>query len=120
MDGRVQDAVADFGRKKFGAQFADTITEAGIVGLLSKETLDPELLKSLQFKIVDVSVGKHHSVGIIVDGHAECAGNPVADVTHKNDIRKSVAIISKMVAGKVPVIGVFVVRSENGWKVEEV
>jgi carbonic anhydrase len=121
MDGRVQDTVAEFGRDKLGAQFADTITEAGVVGQLAKDNPDSSLLDALKFKVVDVSLGKHHAKGIIVDGHAECAGNPVDVETHKDDIRKSVALLKKMTGGSVPVIGVFVKRKSDSakWEVEE-
>lgn len=123
MDGRIQDAVAAFGRKKFGAKFPDTVTEAGIVGLLVKEPVDLKLLESIRFKVVAVSIGMHHSKGILVDGHQECAGNPVAEEKHKDDIRKSMAVIQRIVGGGLPVIGVFVKRSAedpNTWEVEEV
>jgi hypothetical protein len=116
MDGRVQDPVAHYGKQKFGASFPDTITEAGLVGKLSKNLLDEE---SLRFKIVDVSVGKHSSRGIVLHGHAECAGNPVGDEIHKEDIKKSVEIIKDLVGEEVKVVGVFVKRSESGWEVEE-
>lgn len=39
MDGRSQRAVATWGREKFDAEYADTITEAGLVGLLAKDHL---------------------------------------------------------------------------------
>lgn len=38
---------------------------------------------------------------------------------HKDDIRKSVAHMEHIVESKVPVVGVFVLRSEDGWKAEE-
>ena len=122
MDGRVQDVVAAFGRQKFDAKYADTITEAGIVGLLSKENIDQNLLDALKFKIVDVSIRKHHSKGIIVHGHAECAGNPVEDEKQKDDIRKAVTIIAEIVVGGVPVVGVFAGRLQKDpsrWEIKE-
>lgn len=122
MDGRVQDVIAKYGREKFDALFPDTITEAGLVGHLAKETPDQPLLDALKFKIVDVSLGKHHAKGIIINGHAECAGNPVPDDSHRDDIRQSVTVIKKIVNNSVPVVGVFVKRSSDGasWEVEEV
>ncbi len=117
MDGRVQDVVAQYGRRKFQAKYADTITEAGLVGKLSKELWD-----DLRFKIVDVSIGKHSSKGIVVHGHQECAGNPVDDEKHKEDIRKSVLSLKELV-GAHEVVGVFVVRSKSDpavWEVEEI
>lgn len=120
MDGRVQEAVAAFGQQKFGARYPDTITEAGLVGKLS--FTNPSLLEAIKFKVVDVSIGKHHAKGVIVHGHSECAGNPVDDEQQKNDIRRSVEIIKSMV-GSTPVIGVFVHRSQEDsthWVAEEV
>lgn len=122
MDGRVQEVIARFGREKFGALYPDTITEAGIVGLLGRETVDEILRESLEFKVVAVSVGKHHSRGIVVHGHAECAGNPVSDDLQKDDIRQAVKVIQGMV-GSLPVVGAFVHRSETDpseWIVEEI
>ncbi len=122
MDGRVQDVIAAFGRQRFGAKYPDTITEAGIVGLLAKEKVDQTLLDSITFKVVTVSIGKHHASGVVVHGHAERAGNPVEDDTQKDDIRKSVAILQQLV-GSVPVVGVFIKRSSEDssrWEAEEV
>lgn len=123
MDGRVHKPVVDFGRKVFSAHFADTITEAGLAGLLTKEFIDVSLLKSLKKKIF-VSLEKHHSKGIIVHGHQECAGNPVEDDIHKEDIKRTVEVVKLLVDSSVPVVGIFVKRaakSDNGaWEVEEI
>lgn len=121
MDGRVQEVIARFGRKKFQGTFPDTITEAGLVGLLAKDSVDDALLESVTFKVVTVSIGKHHSSGVIVHGHAECAGNPVSDDQQKDDIRRSIEVVKSLV-GSVPVVGVFVKRSASDptvWEVEE-
>lgn len=117
MDGRVQSVMAKLGSVKFDALYPDTITEAGIVGILAHNP-SQELLDSLKFKLL-VSIDKHHSKGILLDGHQECAGNPVDDARHKEDIEKSVEVISKLIENKVPVLGVFVVREGNGWKAEQ-
>ena len=122
MDGRVQRVIADFGREKFGSEFPDTITEAGLVGLLAKEKVDASLLNLIRFKIVDVSISKHHARGVIVHGHAECAGNPVDDMQQRDDIRRSVIQVKTLV-GSVPVVGVFVHRdpdNKSDWIAEEV
>jgi hypothetical protein len=122
MDGRVQDVIANFGREKFGVEYADTITEAGIVGLLAKSPVSHELMEDLKFKVTDVSVGKHHSAGVIVHGHAECAGNPVTDEKQKEDIKKSVEVIRSLV-NSIPVFGLFVHRSISDpevWVAQEV
>ncbi len=119
MDGRVQEPIMQFAQQKFGVQYVDTITEAGIVGILAKEHIDNSLLEALNFKIIRVSLEKHHSKGIIVHGHQECAGNPVRDEKQKDDIKNSVKLIGNMVGKKVQVIGVFVYRDKDIWETEE-
>ena len=128
MDGRVQRPVSEYGRQKFGAQFADTITEAGLVGLLSKIDLtasnaaDSELLLSSIKNKINISIEKHHSKGIVVHGHSECAGNPVDDEKHKDDVRHSVEVVKSLVSSAIPVTGIFVKRfpkDPTNWLVEE-
>ena len=118
VDGRVQWPVAMFGKEKFDARFPDTITEAGIVGLISNNP-SSEFVENLKFKLL-VSLDKHHSKGIVVDGHAECAGNPVSDEKYKEDIQASVEFIKNLISNRIPVVGVFVVRDGDSWRVEEV
>ena len=123
IDGRSQEPVIDFGRKKFGAIYPDTITEAGLVGLLAKNNIDRALLDSIKKKIL-ISLEKHHSKGIIVHGHQECAASDaVSSEKHKENIRKSVKAIQDLVNSSISVIGVFVKRSianPKTWEVEEV
>lgn len=120
MDGRVQEPIANFGRREFGALYPDTITEAGLVGKLAQEKLPEDLKSEFAFKLLEVSLGLHKSRGIIVHGHQKCAGNPVDDNKHLDDIRQSVERIEQMTKGKVPVIGVFVRETDKGWIVEKV
>ena len=115
MDGRVQEPVAKFGRQKLDARFADTITEAGLVGKLASENIDQGLIDSLKFKIAEVSGAKHHSKGVIVHGHQDCAGNPVDDETHKAQIKKAADFVRSIVQD-IPVIPVFVVKENGEWK----
>ena len=118
MDGRVQSVVAAFGSKKYGAKFPDTITDAGIVAKISKNP-DPKYCVDLQRKLL-VSIDKHNSKGIVVDGHQECAGNPVEDGVHVQDIQNAVEFIKVITSNRVPVIGVFVKRDSKAWIVEEI
>lgn len=117
MDGRIQDAVAEYGRKITGAKYADTITDAGIVKRISQNP-DPRYFVDLQKKLL-VSIEKHHSKGVIVDGHQECAGNPVEDKAHKKDIENAVEFIRILTADKVPVLGVFISNEKGKWQVVE-
>lgn len=117
MDGRVQEPVLTFGKEKFGVLYADTITEAGLVGVLSKKNIDKRLLSSLKKKIL-ISLEKHHSKGIIIHGHQECAGNPVDDEIHRKDVLKSAKIINSLISG-ILIIPVFVIRKGENWIVEK-
>lgn len=108
MDGRCQEAVALFGQERFGAVYPDTITEAGLVGQLSKEPIDQQLLASLKKKI-DISFKHHHSKGILVFGHEDCAGNPVPDDKHKQDVLAAVSVIRTLVDNpEIPIVPLFV------------
>ncbi len=124
MDGRCQEAVALFGQDRFGAMYPDTITEAGLVGQLSQEPLDQQLLISLKKKI-DISLKHHHSKGILVFGHQECAGNPVEDSKHKEDVLAVAEVVRTLVDNaEIPIVPLFVSRTlENDlsdWVVEEI
>ncbi len=122
MDGRVQWPVAKYGKEKFDARFPDTITEAGIVGLIANPPAggpDPKFVENLKLKLL-VSIEKHHSRGIVVDGHQECAGNSVSDGQHKQDIKASVEFVQNLIDNRVPVVGVFIVNDGNEWRPEEI
>ncbi len=107
MDGRVQKIIAEFGQKKFDAEYPDTITDAGLVGKLSRTKKGDDFYESIKSKLL-ISLEKHNSKGIVVHGHAECAGNPVDEKQHVLDIKKTADVLSKMVGNKIEIIPVFV------------
>lgn len=113
MDGRCQEAVWVFGKKKFSAQYPDAITEVGLVGALSRNP-SKEFLAQLKAKI-DISINKHHSKGIVVYGHQDCAGNPVDDEVHKKDTLKAADVIRSMVSEDISVAPVFIKRENGDW-----
>ncbi|MDP3955373.1 MAG: hypothetical protein Q8Q15_03365 [bacterium] len=117
MDGRVLEPVLNFGKELFGAKYGDTITEAGLVGLLSKEDVDQALLVSIKAKIT-ISLEKHHSKGIVIHGHEECAVNPVDDEIHKKDILKTAELIRSLFPN-IEVVPVFVKREGGNWNIEK-
>ena len=118
MDGRVQVPTRIFGEQKFHAKYPDTITDPGEVGILA-HFLSPEVLDRIKKELV-ISIEKHHSKGVLVHGHQDCAGNPVDDATQIADIKKNVEIVKGLVQNAVPVIGVFVKREKDEWMAEEV
>ncbi|HVZ12166.1 MAG TPA: carbonic anhydrase [Patescibacteria group bacterium] len=108
MDGRVQKAVNRYASLIFGAEFADTVTEAGLVGVFSKKETDPEMYEDVKGMIL-VSTDKHKSSGIIVHGHENCAGNPVNEEQQKEDIKKTVDTVQEILEDrKIEVHGVYV------------
>lgn len=113
MDGRGLRPVRKYGKRKFGVWYVDTITEAGLVGQIAGET-NPTLVEAIKKKIF-ISLEKHHSRGVIVHGHQDCAGNPVPDEKHKEDILKTAEIIRSFVPPQTPVIPVFVIRQNGVW-----
>jgi carbonic anhydrase len=117
MDGRVQIPIADYGQKRYSVLYPDTITEAGLVGVLANNP-SVELLEAIKQKVL-ISVEKHHSKGIIVHGHQHCAGNPVEDELHKEETKKAAAVIKGLVSEDIEVKSVFVNKTENGWEVKE-
>lgn len=118
MDGRVQAPIEEYGQKRYGARYPDTITEAGLVGLLGQERIDPSLLESIEKKLL-ISVEKHHSKGIVVHGHQECAGNPVQDDQHKKETINTARVIKGFIPDGLEVIPVFVERKNDDWLVRE-
>ncbi len=118
MDGRVQEPVLFFGQKKFNAKYADTITEAGLVGLLAKDNIDQALLDSIRKKVF-ISLEKHHSKGVIVHGHQECAGNSVGDEQHRKDTLRAAEIIKSFAPSGVLVMPAFVEKNHDDWITKE-
>ena len=118
MDGRVQAPILEYGQKRYGARYADTITEAGLAGLIENEDVDKKILESIKNKVL-ISIEKHHSKGIIVHGHQDCAGNPVDETLHREQTINTAREIRNFVSGDIEVMPVFVVRDGESWKVEE-
>ena len=114
MDGRVQLPVIKYLQKRFNIEYVDSITEAG-PNLILAEMQDTSNVKSI-LKRLKISVEKHDSMGIAIIGHADCAGNPVADDIQKIHIKKSLGFIRQQYE-KMEVIGLWV---DQNWKVHEV
>ena len=76
IDGRVQLPVIRYLKKRFDADYVDSITEAGPNLILS----DCNNTSSIQMILgkLRISVENHNSVGIAIVGHYDCAGNPAS------------------------------------------
>lgn len=114
MDGRVQLPVNKFLKVRFGADYVDTITEAGPNVALAGRG-DTGVVESI-LRRLRVSVEHHKSVGIGVVGHHDCAGNPAARDEQTRQTLRAVRYLQEEFPG-VPVIGLW---ADEAWEVSEI
>lgn len=88
MDGRVQVPVILHLLDRFGVEYIDTITEAGMVRYLSDEMKSPQTESTLHSILI--SIEKHGSRQIAIVAHDDCAGNPIPAEMQQDQIRVSV------------------------------
>lgn len=113
MDGRVQEPVINFLKKRFNAEYVDSITEAG-PNLILSENRETVLIESILDKL-NISVEKHGSAGIAVAGHYDCAGNPSSQNEQALHIKKSIQFL-KQNYKDIEIIGLWV---DKDWRVHE-
>jgi len=114
MDGRVQRSVLAYMLDRYGVPYVDTITAPGPNGILARREDETALASIL--RCVDVSIHKHHTVGIAVVGHYDCAGNP-GDKDYQNaDTRSAVRYLRSMYPEQ-KIVGLWV---DDTWTVEEI
>ena len=89
MDGRCQQSVGEWCKKNFGTDYADTITIAGLDGVLPQNAAERERAKTMAV----ISTEKHGARHAVVVGHSNCAGFPVSETEHMEAIKKSVDIV---------------------------
>ncbi len=114
MDGRVQLPVIRYLQKRFGAEYVDSITEAG-PNLILAEHKNGVSIQSILERL-KISVEKHHSVGIAIVGHYDCAGNPAPEDRQIIHLRKAVQFLRQHY-NDLEIIGLWV---DENWDVREV
>ena len=113
MDGRVQQPVIEFMKKRFRAQNVDLITEAGPNRILAEQHSETTI-QSI-FQRVDISVSAHKSKVLAVVGHYDCAGNPVG----KEEQVKQISSAIQFLRDKYPRIIIIGLWVNEKWEVEE-
>jgi hypothetical protein len=114
MDGRVQRSVLEYMLHRYEVPYVDTITAPGPNGILARREDETSLASIL--RCVEVSIDKHHTVGIAVVGHYDCAGNP-GDKEHQNaDTRAAVRYLRSKYPDQ-KIVGLWV---DDTWTVEEI
>ncbi len=112
LDGRVQEPVAKFLKKKFGASYVDAITAPGPVKVITNKSGSE--FNHIE-KGVGISINKHDSKGVAVVAHYDCAGFPAERREQIEELKKAVLIVKDWV--KVPVVGLWVGAN---WEAEEI
>jgi len=114
MDGRVQLPVISYLKKRFSADYVDSITEAGPNLILSNGKKDTSLQSILER--LKISVQAHNSVGIAVVGHHDCAGNPASKNEQIIQIQNAIKFL-RLQYKQIEIIGLWV---DANWQVQEV
>jgi hypothetical protein len=114
MDGRVQLPVIRYLQKRFGAEYVDSITDAGPNLVLSEGRITPRVQAILER--LKISIEKHGSVGVAIVGHYDCAGNPAPAEAQIIHIHKGKQLLREY-CGDIEVIGLWV---DEDFRVHEV
>jgi hypothetical protein len=113
MDGRVQLPVIEYLKRRFGAEYVDVITEPGPNLILAQQS-NHSLVESI-FERIKISVERHHSMGIAIAGHYDCAGNPASKEVQILHIKDAIA----MVHGRYRQIATIGLWVDENWEVNE-
>jgi len=113
MDGRVQLPVIWYLQRRFQAEYVDSITEPGPNCILANQT-DRVAVESILERL-HISVERHHSAGVAVVGHHDCAGNP-AGKEEQNEQTQSALTFLRRHHSDVPMIGLWL---DGDWRVVE-
>lgn len=114
MDGRTQDPVSAYMKKKFDAAYVDAITEPGPIKILAEQT-DFARMSTLKERYM-ISVNQHGAKNACVVSHYDCAGNPVGKEVQMEQLRVALKVVRSWDSA-MNVIGVWV---DEHWRVEEV
>ncbi|UCH63339.1 MAG: hypothetical protein JSU77_02470 [Fidelibacterota bacterium] len=114
MDGRVQLPVISYLEQRFNARYVDVISEPGSNLILAEQT-DPNLVESILQRLA-ISVNHHHSQGIAIVGHHDCAGNTAGKAEQISHLRAAIAVLSEHYP-EIEMIGLWV---DENWQVNEV
>jgi hypothetical protein len=114
MDGRVQLPVIQYMKKRFKADYVDSITEAG-PNLILSEAKDNAAVDAILNRL-KISIENHKSTGVAVVGHHDCAGNPTPKEGQIRQIQNAIQLLRKH-HETVDIIGLWV---DENWRVHEI
>src|SRR6056297_552887 len=105
MDGRVQVPVITYLQERFNADYVDSITEPGANRVLAEDQNSAQVRSILDR--LQISVEKHHSAGVAIVGHHNCAGNPAPKETQLRQIEAAVTRMGQSYSD-IQIIGLWV------------
>jgi hypothetical protein len=126
MDGRVQGPNENFIQEKTGAEFVDRVPQPGLEGIIWNVGHGGSGRNQARLvnKMLLISTQNHSSLGIVVGGHDECAGNPIGYDKKEEQIVYAADIIEQMAragGSKAPVFATYTDRSPQGlWVANEI
>ncbi len=114
MDGRVQEPVIKYLKKRFNVDYVDTITEPG-PNLILAEQSDAHAIDSI-LRRLKISIEKHNSKAVAIVGHHDCAGNPAPRELQFVHIEKAIHFIGQSYPN-IEIIGLWI---DEDWRVNEI
>jgi hypothetical protein len=93
IDGRTHLPVIQFMREHCNVDYVDVITEPGPDKIMA-ELEETAIIESILSR-VNISIQKHNSSTIAIVGHFDCAGNPVPEKIHKQQLAKAVDFLKE-------------------------
>jgi hypothetical protein len=88
IDGRIQHPLSDWAKEHLAVDYIDTITEPGpdfAIAAAREASLAALVAK------IRLSQHAHGSSALVIAGHSDCAGNPVSEADHHEQLRRAVA-----------------------------
>lgn len=119
MDGRCQKPVFEWCQTQFGVSHVDTITLPGMDKQLAEHDYAQPQMVYIKDTMAKISVEGHGSRHAVVVGHRHCAGNPVSDEQHREDVKNAAAEIQSWGMYE-KVVGLYAHVEDDGCDLEEV
>lgn len=103
MDGRIQQSVVEWTRRRFGVDYVDMLTVAGP----DRAVGDDQLVGTRLLSDAVLSQQAHGSEFLVLASHSDCAANPVSGPEHERMVRAGVDWLGERLPG-MTVIGIHI------------
>ncbi len=103
IDGRVQIPAINWIKDKYALDCVDMITEPGMDGVLADNNNPIDAIT----RKIELSIDKNNTSMVFIVGHHDCQGNPVSELTHKEQICCAVGRLKKIFS-QIEIIGLWI------------